>query len=101
MTREAIVIGPNGTEILDMDPVNLENNGDVASASDQALELVLDGIDDYYDEFGVDGLKLVWSDTHAMVMVECPSCDAIKAATQFGVCNEDDDFVMCTDCIND
>jgi hypothetical protein len=101
MNREAIVIGPDNTPILDMDPIDLENSGDIVSAWDQDLKLVLDSIEDYRDETDIDGLRLVWSDTMSFVMVECPSCGGVKRATSFAVDDVDSEYVTCIDCLND
>jgi hypothetical protein len=99
-TRELVVLGPKGTELLDMDPVDVANNGDVASVWDTRVTDILDAMDDYTDEFGVDGLTLVWSDTHAPVLLECPSCECVKHATVFAQA-DDDDCLICRDCLND
>lgn len=95
-TRELTVLGPKGTPLLDMDPEDVANNGDVASAWDERLHDVLDSMDDYTDEFGVP-LTLVWSDTNQPVMVECPACDSVMVATSFTLA-DDDDCLICPSC---
>jgi hypothetical protein len=94
-----IVLGPQGTALLDMDPEDVSNDGDVASVWDTRVQDVLDAIEDYHDETGVDGMTPVWSDTLAPVMLECPSCKSVKLAIGFAM-PDDDDCLVCTDCLN-
>lgn len=97
-TRELIVIGPTGNPVLDMDPVDVANNGAVASAWDVRLQAVLAAMDEYADESGVT-LQLVWSDTRELVLVECPTCQSVTVATSYAMPG-DDDCLVCSDCLS-
>lgn len=95
-TRELTVLGPKGTPLLDMDPADVANNGDVASAWDTRLHDVLASMTTYTGRFDVP-LTLVWSDTNRPVMIECPACDAVTFATTYTLA-EDDDCLICSSC---
>jgi hypothetical protein len=75
---------------LDLDPIMVWNNGDVASAWDERLGQLLDAMAAHPDP-----MRLVWSDTNAPVMVECPTCHSVTYATSFSTVDDDDCVVCC------
>lgn len=98
-TREAIVVhAADGRPVIDLDPIEVANNGDVASVWDTRLHDLAAAAHAYATPDMP--VRLVWSDTHRDVLGECPVCDCIKPLITYASPEDaDDDCMVCRDCV--
>src|ERR1044072_122421 len=103
-TRSASVFNiTTGNIVWDIDPLQVENNGDVGSAWDANLIALNDSmnlVESEAEDGGIHlALRIVWTDNEQPVLIECPSCESIKWSECFVVDeSEDPEMLICDEC---
>lgn len=102
--REAIVVGPSGNPVVDIDPGMIEFDAEsrLANHRDPVLAGMVSAILDIENEPGVMAgtHHVVWSDNRSWVATRCPECEERVDVDLFVIEGDDSgDAVVCMACV--